>query len=413
MEIIVDDRERAVFPYLEQYAGKMHIDFKIQRNEVGDYAITYKGYILMAIERKTWADLSASFRDGRKENVKKLIELRARTGCQLAYLIEGPATPPLNQTFGHIPVRALRAHLDHLAIRDGIHMLYSKDLDYTAMRLFELASNYLSLKEVINDIDALVVGGEAHQDNTDELQSDMGVAVDINEQLLRCLPSVGSLVSATLAENKITLQGLYHKKYTASQIATLKYPSGSMIGLDRGQKLADGTRKLLDSNSKVALKVHVRILTTVPLISKKTAEVILQQTTLGLIMSGKIEAIQLANIEKTSNAKVGPKAAANILQFLGIEREVSPTVLKDSNPIQEREVSPIVLKDSNPIQEGEVSPTVLKDSNPIQEREVSQEETQKKKTKKVETVPVYKPPIRANRGGVKSNIEEITPPPFS
>lgn len=339
MEIIVDDREKAVVPYLEQYANKTTIPYKIQRNEVGDYAITYLGYILMIIERKTWEDLSASFRDGRKNNVQKLIELRNRTGCQIAYLIEGPATPPLTQLFGRIPVRALRAHLDHLAIRDGVHMIYSKDLNYTAMRLFELASNYLSLKEVIKDIDALVQGGE-EQDNTDELQADMGVEKSISEQLLQCLPGVGSLVSAVLAENGISLIGLYNQKYSSAEIANLKYPSGSSIGLERGRKLAEGTKKILDSQSKAACKVQVRILSTIPLISKKTAEVILQHTTLALILSGSIDADLLANIEKSPKTKVGPNAAQNILEHLFVGSSVKTCVTTSSNSPSDNPLTP-------------------------------------------------------------------------
>jgi ERCC4-type nuclease len=62
MEIIVDDREKAIIPYLEPQANKFVIPYKVQRNEVGDYAIVYKGYILMIIERKTWVDLASSFR---------------------------------------------------------------------------------------------------------------------------------------------------------------------------------------------------------------------------------------------------------------------------------------------------------------------------------------------------------------
>jgi ERCC4-type nuclease len=317
MEIIIDDREKAVIPYLEKYANKNTIPFKIQRNEVGDYAITYQGYILMIIERKTWVDLAASFRDGRKNNVQKLIELRNRTKCQIAYLIEGPATPSLTQLFGRIPVRALRAHLDHLAIRDGIHILYSKDEDYTAMRLFELASNYLSLKEIIQNINTLV-DSKNEQNNTDELQCDMGKQRSINEQLLQCLPSVGCLVSTVLADNGISLIGLYHQKYTASEIANLRYPSGSTIGLERGRKLAEGTKKLIDSQSKTSKKIHIRLLSTIPLISKKTAEIILQQTTLALILSGSLSADILANIEKSPNVRVGPKAAQNILEYFGV-----------------------------------------------------------------------------------------------
>ena len=313
MEIIVDDRERAVVPYLQAHAVKTSIDYKIQRNEVGDYAITYKGYILMVIERKTWTDLSASFRDGRKENVKKLLELRNRTGCQIAYLIEGPATPPLTQLFGRIPVKALRAHLDHLSIRDGIHMIYSKDEDYTAMRLFELATNYLSIKEVIKEIDD--TNEDEIQDNTDELQINMGVALSVHEQILQCLPSVGSLVSTVLAENKITLFSLYKQHHDVNHIARLKYPSGATIGIERAKKLL-ATKKLIDSNSAASIKVHVRILSTVPLISKKTAEIILRNTTLALILNGEIGIELLSNIEKSEKARLGAKAAQNILDHL-------------------------------------------------------------------------------------------------
>ncbi len=328
MELIVDDRERAVVPYLQAHSIKTTIDYKIQRNEVGDYAITYKGYILMIIERKTWADLAASFRDGRKENVNKLLELRTRTGCQIAYLIEGPASPPLSQLFGRIPVRALRAHLDHLSIRDGIHMIYSKDAEYTALRLFELASNYLSLKDIIKGIDDLVLGGE-EQDNTDELQIDMGVSVSINEQLLQCLPGVGSLVSTVLAENKISIYSLYMQHNDINYIARLKYPSGSTIGIERAKKLVN-TKTLIESASAAAKKVHVRILSTIPLISKKTAEIILQNTSLDLILSGKVGVELLANIEKSPKARIGMKAAQNIVDNLigDVNEAISPQEVK-------------------------------------------------------------------------------------
>ena len=66
----------------------------------------------------------------------------------------------------------------------------------------------------------------------------------------------------------------------------------------------------------MAHKVQVRILSTIPLIAKKTAEVILQHTTLALILSGSIDAELLANIEKSPKTKIGPKAAQNILEHL-------------------------------------------------------------------------------------------------
>jgi len=71
MEIIVDDRERAIVQYMQQYSDELHINFKVKRLEVGDYAIVYKNHIICTIERKTWIDLAAIMRDGRKENVNK------------------------------------------------------------------------------------------------------------------------------------------------------------------------------------------------------------------------------------------------------------------------------------------------------------------------------------------------------
>lgn len=334
MELIVDDREKAVVPYLDKHATTYHIDYKVQRNEVGDYAITYKGYIMMIIERKTWEDLSASFRDGRKDNVNKLIELRNRTGCQIAYLIEGNATPPLTKSYGRIPSKNLRAHLDHLAIRDGVHMIYSADQDYTAMRLFELCNSYVTLKEPLKEVDALIEGGE-EQDNTDELQSDMGVKTSIEEQLLRCLPGIGSIVSTVLAEAGVTIAKLYAGHYTIDQIAKLKYSSGAMIGIAKAKKIVEGTKKIIDSEAQANKKIQVRILSTISLISKASAEMILSQTKMSLIMSGGIDLDLLANVEKSAKAKVGPKAAQNILDALVAE------------PVEVKTKAPIIAKRGN------------------------------------------------------------------
>ena len=322
MEIIVDDRERAIIPYLEDVSHTTHLNYKIQRNEVGDYAITYKGCILMVIERKTWTDLAASFRDGRKENILKLLELRERTGCQIAYLIEGDATPIKTKLYSRIPIKNLRAHLDHLAIRDGIHMIYSKNEQYTAERLFELASNYLSLDEIIKSVDETIGGS-----NADELKNDMNVEVSITEQVLRCLPGVGSIVSTVLAENGITLHSLYHQKYTVDEISTLKYSSGAFLGIERGRKIVEGTQKMINSQSVANLKIHSRILATVPLITIKTADIILQHTTLADILNGSVSIDTLADIDKTEKTKVGHKAANNIVELLVGKIEPSPKII--------------------------------------------------------------------------------------
>ncbi len=335
MEIIVDDRERAIFPYLEDASNKYHIDYKIQRNEVGDYAICYKGYILKIIERKTWEDLSASMRDGRKENVQKLISVRNQTKCRLAYLIEGDATPSPTKCYGSLPVTNLRAHLDHLEDRDEIHIMYSKNLEYTAQRLFENAKNLSTLGTTLADIDKLIAdkaalksvdGGvegvddleldKKQSDKLQEKQQTSASSISINEQILRCLPGVGSVISSVLAEKGVTLYGLYHGDHSSDTLSMYKYTTGACIGLTKISQILNGVKKMFTSISEVSHKARIRILTVIPLISKATAEKILESVNLLDIIDGNISTKDLAEIQKTAKTKLGKKAAENLLKYL-------------------------------------------------------------------------------------------------
>lgn len=333
MELIVDDREKALFDYLENISHKTRINYKIQRCSIGDYSISYKGYILLVIERKTWVDLSASMRDGRKHNVEKLFKLRTDTGCQIAYLIEGNATPKFDAVYGNLPIRNLRAHLDHLAFRDNIQILYSASAEYTAGRLFELAQNLLSCKKIIQDIDEKEAVNGAY-DASSKLKEKQVSNIGLNEQLLRCLPGIGSIISATLSEQGITLYQLYKSEYTTEQIAELKYSTGAMIGMDKGRKIAEQTRKVIISASELGVKTRRKILMTIPLISKATADRLMEQTTLRAILDETISVEELADLKKTDKMRLGIAAANNIVKnliSLGKKDEES----EDKNPIDE------------------------------------------------------------------------------
>ncbi len=371
MEIVVDDRERAIFGYLEDCSHNSHINYKIQRNEVGDYAIMYKGYILLIIERKTWEDLSASLRDGRKENVHKLIALREKTGCQIGYLIEGDATPPFDKRFGRLPLKYLRSHLDHLSFRDGIHMFYSRNIEYTAKRLFELAQNYLTLKDTIKEIDDMEVaavisvtkntdGGSVvdipHIGNDDELKKKQVSGTAVNEQLLRCIPGIGSIISATLSEAGVTISQLYMGLLTVDYLAGLKYNSGAVIGAEKARKILK-IKSIIDSNSETSKKVKVNLLSCIPLISKATAIKIVEMVDLGSIIAGTIDLDVLTKLNKTEKAKLGPKAAGNIIKWLSIvdyavDRGVKVVSKSSTNKGNTKAIpsKPADKSDSNPVE---------------------------------------------------------------
>jgi ERCC4-type nuclease len=328
--IIVDDRERAIFPYLEQPAKASQISYEIRRINVGDYAICCDKQIKMIIERKTWEDLAASFRDGRKANVAKLISARQETGCILTYLIEGPACPRPNALFGRIPINNLRAHLDHLALRDNIHIIYSSDLAYSGMRLFELAKNMRSLtprtetnstpqtppcvtpnesnsgphtnnepnsephtacSEPHNEPNTTppyeplgVTPNESNSEphtnnepnsipqtpvlsNIEVLQTTRHSAVNIQIQMLQCLPAVGSIVGPLLYSFNITIK----------QIMTLK-PDEFMAKFNNaiypdGRSLKKVIAKLCQP---ISLKTATRIIECIPSMSRANAGALLQ-----------------------------------------------------------------------------------------------------------------------------------------
>jgi ERCC4-type nuclease len=363
MEIIIDDREKAIFPFLEDMSNKYNIEYKIQRSEIGDYAICYHGHILLVIERKTWEDLSASMRDGRKDNVKKLLNLRTKIDCKLTYLIEGDATPKIDKKFGRLPFKNLQAHLDHLMMRDNIHVIYSKNLEYTAERLFMLAINCSTMKEELKRIDGIsklekvCVDVDSKVDtstdtlggNSKLLKEKQQSTINITEQILRCLPGIGSILAPILAEKGYNLHKLYNCKkdvgsaveesdvdsdvedsedneskevntksnfINVNHIASLKYTTGKSIGLEKANKIILGIKRTFNSSSEVSHKTRVRILSTIPLISKDTAEKILEEVNLLDIIDGNTSVDELTKIKKTEKTKLGKKASENILKYM-------------------------------------------------------------------------------------------------
>lgn len=337
MELIIDDRERAVIEYLEDLSHDFHIDYKVERLLVGDYALVYKGHIMHIIERKTLSDLAASLRDGRKDNINKLINVRESTGCQLSYLIEGKQFPNPNELFHRIPYKNLRAHLDHIAYRDGIHMLYTKDQQHTAYRLFEFAKNFSTIKpSPFDEIELLIknkesanehanvtekIGGDISKSNQDtvgnqsKLKEKQPSQININEQLLRCIPGVGHVISTLLAEDGISLYTLYHSKHSVEDIARYKFNTGASIGIEKAKKIYD-SRRYLTGDSQLAKKIQLRILSTIPGISITTAKKILEVIHLKDIFSGNVTQESLKSIPRTEKTTLGEKASNSIITHL-------------------------------------------------------------------------------------------------
>jgi len=358
MQLVVDDRERTVIPFLDGLSAEYNIDYKVQRLTVGDYAIMYKGYIMIIIERKTWEDLASSFRDGRSENINKLKELRTAVNCQIAYIIEGDPFPKSNKLYSRMPAKNLRAHLDHIAFRDNIQIIHTKNQEYTANRLFELARNYSTIKpspfirieELIKEQSKEETSDNNNSDNTDtktnttmlgnseQLTKKQTACINIQEQLLQCLPGIGSIVSTLLAEQGVSLYSLYHGIHTSDDLARIKFPTGSSIGLVRAKKIIDNI-KLINgvSQSQLAKKIQVRILSTIPLVSANSAKKILEIIELKDIFNGTVYVDLLKDISRTEKSKLGAKVANNILEYLIVKKDESDNKEDKSEESEENE----------------------------------------------------------------------------
>src|SRR3989304_6649173 len=112
-KLIIDDRERAIFPYLE--TELYDIKYKKTRINVGDYAICDENdNIIICIERKTLEDFASSIKDGRYENKNNMIELRKKNNCKLVLLLEGDAYPKPNKLYGRIPYKIIESAIFHI-----------------------------------------------------------------------------------------------------------------------------------------------------------------------------------------------------------------------------------------------------------------------------------------------------------
>ena len=105
IKLHVDNRERAVIEHLDG------VSFDIVQLNVGDFQFWDDDRLLMVIERKTYADLAASIKDGRYAEQKfRLDELRCETGCSVVFFIEGKK-PRKNSVVSGIPVGTLESAL--------------------------------------------------------------------------------------------------------------------------------------------------------------------------------------------------------------------------------------------------------------------------------------------------------------
>jgi ERCC4-type nuclease len=246
INIIIDDREKALFCYFE----KLMFHFEIKRLSIGDYLIRNGENIICIVERKTWKDLSQSFRDGRKKNIEKLEKLRNETGALIMYIIEGTPRPSDKRKFARISHKNLRAHLDHLMFRNNVHIQHTLNKRDSIRRLNEICRNLLTLSG------GCITGGKSDIIFEPQKKTEKDIYID-----LWC-GFKGISVATAEVMCQFPISDFISGKLKSDFISELKILNGKKIGEKRAEKIYGNRRK------------YRNVIAKIPSIGEKTMEII-------------------------------------------------------------------------------------------------------------------------------------------
>ena len=207
--------------------------------------------IRACIERKTLADFAASFKDGRHANVQKLRALRQQTGCQLYYVVEGPAFPSPARRFSRIPYSSILSAITNLMVRDQIMVVQTENEMHTAKRLADIVRAF----EHCNDVNlpagppagppaTLATGGDIAPPADDctiptlatapSVQTDADAIVAIWAQLRGVSPVLGKILS-----QRFSIAELASGAISVAQLQQLRTATGRIINASAVASLSE------------------------------------------------------------------------------------------------------------------------------------------------------------------------------
>lgn len=297
MELIIDDRERVVVEHLKTSPLLDKYKVTVERIEVGDYCVVQQGRPIVCIERKTWKDLASSIKDGRVENMNKMLALREQTGCRLLYLIEGSPFASPTKKIANIEFRNLQSHLDRCQFRDNIGVIYAKSTAEVLPRLAALIDHLQPLVPLVEEKETS--GGDP---STRHLLKERRVKTDREKKVdTWCsIKDIGRQTAEVLVANGISIRATRRGEVTKEQLEQLTYPSGSSLGSRAATILA---------NTLAA--DPVKILKSINRISATTAAAIVQAN----VDIFRASQVALAGVQ-VGKRRLGVAAAASIVESI-------------------------------------------------------------------------------------------------
>jgi ERCC4-type nuclease len=260
--LVYDTRERGPEPFIENEFNDMQI-FKKQI-PVADYHICKKSgneppKVVAAFERKTYEDYAASFKDGRYENLAKLLALRDKTGCLLFFIIEGPAFPSPNRRFSRIPYSNILASITKLMVRHGIMIVQTEDVAHTAKRIHDIAvaismenAYQFPIKVLPEAGDALTGGDDKGRRPSSERvrrpsSIDISIPTEITEKIEEAVDTAALKMWTRLRGVSVVLGGVLTRSFSVMDLVK------HTVSVDTINSLKTGTGRIINKDARNSL----------------------------------------------------------------------------------------------------------------------------------------------------------------
>lgn len=321
--LVSDNRERAIHGCIDViFKDTEFIHKKCQLN-TGDYLIYQKHgqekpNLVACIERKTLKDFAASIKDGRCNNVKKMIDLRNKTGCQLYILIEGNQFPNPDRKIGGILCKSILSAIDSLMIRDGFNSIYTKDEMGTAHKLLNFLKTFKRIgdpfmhpyDETDNIQDTTIIGSS--ETTVIEIPKELTTVIGkSDDELVIDMWAKLTGISISTAKNIAVI-------YSISEYINNPEIDNSKLKTSSGRNLVkSGINSLSNLRNHKCKKTACKILSVVPGISLKTATTLLSKTTLLKLILDHVDELKEIDIEqKNRTIKLGIQKVKRIKKLL-------------------------------------------------------------------------------------------------
>jgi len=331
LRLIIDDRERAVTPFIPK-----DCPHTISRINIGDYSIVddTSGKILCIFERKTLEDFAASLKDGRYQNKEHLIKLRESTGCSIYYIVEGNPFARETQYIGSTPYYYIESAQFHLMQRDAIYIINSQSPEYTAKKLHRMLNSLSRMyekkpaiqeppksseeapkpaEEVPMETSADVTSGSA-PNQIDILTEKVDKSCNtILTTMWSVFKGIGS-INAESISSMLALQDIIKSETMATLDKLIHITTSGNPRRKVSESVISSIASYISAGPAQKKIIDVKLLSCIPGISAGTAAEILEPRTLKDLLSMETGLIAIIKVGKKQSS-IGPKKALFIRQY--------------------------------------------------------------------------------------------------